>query len=200
MWQGYLPKESWSLLCKICRGTGKATWQVLPSRKPGTSWSRRRKYQFLRMIHSSTTRWRLPLGLSFDLTTSLEIRHPIPIETIGNRRTGKNSSYDTHLYKRCDKAGIKRVCTFFSTPMLPVQSRVVCSPIFCWSCSVTEVSKLQWIDTSMWQTSPWTKLYNSLKRCLHKWCNTITTIQKPLQIKEIWGNMKLGIVRYLNFS
>ena len=30
-----------------------------------------------------------------------------------NFRTGKpnkNSSYDTHLYKLCDKAGIKRIC------------------------------------------------------------------------------------------
>ena len=25
-------------------------------------------------------------------------------------RTGKNSSHDTHLYKLCDEAGIKRFC------------------------------------------------------------------------------------------
>ena len=27
-----------------------------------------------------------------------------------NRRVGKNSSYDTHLYKLCDEAGIGRFC------------------------------------------------------------------------------------------
>lgn len=39
-----------------------------------------------------------------------------------NWRTGepaKNSSYDTHLYKLCDEAGIKRfVCTPYDTLML----------------------------------------------------------------------------------
>ena len=29
---------------------------------------------------------------------------------LANRGTGESSSYDTHLYKLCDEAGIKRFC------------------------------------------------------------------------------------------
>ena len=65
-----------------------------------------------------------------------------------NYRTGepaKNSSYDTHLYKLCDEAGIKRFCMHFATPMPPVPSSVECSPRCCRNCLVTQALKLPWI-------------------------------------------------------
>ena len=68
-----------------------------------------------------------------------------------NFRTGepaKNSSYDTHLYKLCDEAGIKR----FSMHVLrhTYATRAIeraFSRRFCKSCSVTRVFKPQWTDT-----------------------------------------------------
>ena len=70
-----------------------------------------------------------------------------------NWRTGepaKNSSYDTHLYKLCDEAGIKHFCMHalrhtYATRRL----KAGCSRRCCKSCWVTPASKQQWIGTFM---------------------------------------------------
>ena len=70
-----------------------------------------------------------------------------------NYRTGapaKNSSYDAHLYKLCDEAGIERFsCTRSVTPMRPVPSKAECSQRCCKNCWVMPASKLPWIGTFM---------------------------------------------------
>lgn len=71
-----------------------------------------------------------------------------------NWRTGepaKNSSYDTHLYKLCDEAGIKRFCMHalrhtYATRAIEsgMQPKVL---------RVMRASKLQWIGMSMLRMS-----------------------------------------------
>lgn len=60
-----------------------------------------------------------------------------------NWRTGepaKNSSYDTHLYKLCDEAGIENsVCTLYAIPTPQERSKAGCSRRCCKSCWVTQV-------------------------------------------------------------
>ena len=60
-----------------------------------------------------------------------------------NWRTGepaKNSSYDTHLYKLCDEAGIENsVCTLYAIPTPQERLNAAYSPKCCKSCLVTQV-------------------------------------------------------------
>lgn len=70
-----------------------------------------------------------------------------------NWRTGeptKNSSYDTHLYKLCDEAGIKRFCMLPCATHTPhAQSSAACSPKFSSNYWGTPASKRRWIAMSM---------------------------------------------------
>ena len=59
-----------------------------------------------------------------------------------NWRTGepaKNSSYDTHLYKLCDEAGIEKFCTLYAIPTPQERLNAAYSPRCCKSCLVTQV-------------------------------------------------------------
>ena len=115
-------------------------------------------YEILKTIYDSRTdRKESPL-LSQTLeyidrrtgTTARLVMHDL---VFINWRTGepaKNSSYDTHLYKLCDEAGIDRFCMHalrhtYATRLL----RVVCSQRFCKAFLVMQVLKPQWIDMSM---------------------------------------------------
>ena len=70
-----------------------------------------------------------------------------------NWRTGepaKNSSYDTHLYKLCDEAGIKRFCMHALRHTYPPERlRVEYSPRCCKSCLVMRASRQPWTGTFM---------------------------------------------------
>lgn len=70
-----------------------------------------------------------------------------------NWRTGepaKNSSYDTHLYKLCDEAGIKHFCMHaLRHTYATMRLKAGCSRRCCKSCWVTPASKQQWIGTFM---------------------------------------------------
>ena len=86
-----------------------------------------------------------------------------------NYRTGmpaKNSSYDTHLYKLCDRAGIEHfcVCTPCGIPMLPAPLKAGCSRRCCKSCSVMPASKQQWTDMSTSHLNPWIRLCGYLNQ------------------------------------
>ena len=70
-----------------------------------------------------------------------------------NYRTGepiKNSSYDTHLYKLCEKLALLPLgCTRCAIRMLPARLSAACSPRSCSSCWGTPVSRRRWTNTSM---------------------------------------------------
>lgn len=89
-----------------------------------------------------------------------------------NWRTGepaKNGSYDTHLYKLCDEAGIKRfVCTPFGIHTPPGPLRVGCSLKCYSSCSVTPALRLLWTAMFMSPTIHCELLFGSLNRLAPK--------------------------------